>query len=168
MKKMLRLPRLAFIAVMIMSSMSLNLFGQPGVGREHDMKREKIQAQKIAFITDKLELSPEVAQKFWPVYNEAQKMKEQEMKEFRKNNDVKDMRLEELSDEELTEIADNMILHQERMNDIDKTYHAKYKSILSPKQMVLLYESEKEFKFFLLRQLREHQKPGPPVERRND
>ena len=31
---------------------------------------EKIQSLKIAFITQKLQLTPDEAQKFWPVYNQ--------------------------------------------------------------------------------------------------
>lgn len=32
-------------------------------------KREKIKALKVAFITERLELTPDEAQTFWPVYN---------------------------------------------------------------------------------------------------
>ena len=37
--------------------------------RQND-KRENIEAMKIGFITKKLDLTPEEAQKFWPVYNQ--------------------------------------------------------------------------------------------------
>lgn len=33
-------------------------------------KKEKIEALRVAYITNKLELSPAEAEKFWPVYNE--------------------------------------------------------------------------------------------------
>jgi hypothetical protein len=32
-------------------------------------RREKVKALKVAFITEKLELTTEEAQKFWPIYN---------------------------------------------------------------------------------------------------
>ena len=32
--------------------------------------RDKIKAQRIAFITERLNLSPDEATKFWPVYNQ--------------------------------------------------------------------------------------------------
>ena len=35
-----------------------------------DTRAEKIQSLKIAFITQKLQLTPDEAQKFWPVYNQ--------------------------------------------------------------------------------------------------
>ncbi len=34
-----------------------------------ESKREKIKALKVAFITERLELTPDEAQTFWPVYN---------------------------------------------------------------------------------------------------
>jgi Spy/CpxP family protein refolding chaperone len=124
-------------------------------------KREKIKAQKIAFITDKLDLSPETAQEFWPVYNQAEELKENEVKEFRKTNNVKEMNLDKMNDEELMQVADNFIIHKQKINELDKIYHAKYKSILTPKQIIQLYESEKEFKLVLLKQIRERQRPVP-------
>lgn len=35
--------------------------------------KEELQSQKIAFFTQELELTPEEAQRFWPVYNDASK-----------------------------------------------------------------------------------------------
>ena len=40
-------------------------------------RKENIEAMKIGFLTKKLDLTPEEAQKFWPVYNQySDKMKE--------------------------------------------------------------------------------------------
>ena len=44
-----------------------SLFAQP------EKKKEDIKAMKIGFITNELNLTPDEAQKFWPVYNEFQK-----------------------------------------------------------------------------------------------
>ena len=38
-----------------------------------DKKREKIEVQKVAFITTQLELTTEEAQAFWPLHNEFSK-----------------------------------------------------------------------------------------------
>ena len=43
--------------------------GGPPMSEE---KREEIESMKVAFLTKKLELTPEEAQKFWPVYNQFQ------------------------------------------------------------------------------------------------
>ena len=44
-------------------------FAQPPEDDNNKEKREQIQAQKIAFISTQLELTPDEAQKFWPIYN---------------------------------------------------------------------------------------------------
>ena len=36
---------------------------------QHDEKRERVKALKIAFITEQLNLTETEAQKFWPIYN---------------------------------------------------------------------------------------------------
>ena len=38
--------------------------------RKFKQSREKIEAAKIGYLTNKLDLTSEQAQKFWPVYNE--------------------------------------------------------------------------------------------------
>ena len=70
-----------------------------------DKKREKIEVQKIAFITKQLDLTPEEAQKFWPVYNQlsdARKQLHEQHKENRKD-------IDNLSDSEIEKLIDNHI-----------------------------------------------------------
>jgi len=43
--------------------------------------REKLESEKIAFLTSEMQLTPSEAQVFWPVYNEVQKNRAQQMKE---------------------------------------------------------------------------------------
>ncbi|AMS27590.1 hypothetical protein AEM51_11760 [Bacteroidetes bacterium UKL13-3] len=54
---------------------------------EHPAKNDKIESYKIAFITERLNLSPKDATVFWPVYNEfsdqLRKMKQAEKERVR-------------------------------------------------------------------------------------
>jgi len=72
--------------------------------RERPQNFEKFDAMRIAFITERLELTSAEAEKFWPVYNEYQKQKQglsEEMhmlhKKFMENDSI-------LSDKESEEI----------------------------------------------------------------
>ncbi len=49
---------------------SLTAYAQPEGGPAN--RKKQIEARKVAFITSELNLSPEEAQVFWPVYNQAQ------------------------------------------------------------------------------------------------
>ena len=99
------------------------------LGQNHrmDKKREKIEVQKIAFITKQLDLTPEEAQKFWPVYNQfsdARKQLHEQHKKNRKN-------IDDLSDSEVEQVIDNHIILDQKELDIKKKYHAEFNKVLS-------------------------------------
>ena len=48
-----------------------------GFSQKSDKSLEKIESAKIALITQRLDLTPDQAEKFWPIYNEyAHKLRE--------------------------------------------------------------------------------------------
>ncbi|BAX79517.1 hypothetical protein [Labilibaculum antarcticum] len=138
-------------------------FSTSGIAQEkehgmHHQMSERFEAQKISFITQKLELTPDEAQLFWPLYNELGKKKKENREQaktlFRKlrNNS------EELSDKELGDISDELIELKLQEAHLQKEYHLKYKKILSAKKILTLYHSERQFQSMLLRQIKERGK----------
>ena len=122
------------------------------LGQNHrmDKKREKIEVQKIAFITKQLDLTPEEAQKFWPVYNQfsdARKQLHEQHKENRKD-------IDNLSDSEIEKLIDNHIILDQKELDLKKKYHAEFKKVLSNKKIAKLYHAEMMFKAELLKRLK--------------
>jgi len=93
---------------------------------------EKIQALKIAFITQKLELTSDEAQKFWPVYGQY----ENEIKSTLGNNEA--------------DVIDN----EERVLNIRKKYRPEFAKILGQPRMNKLFAAEKEFRGVLLQRLK--------------
>jgi hypothetical protein len=140
--------------------------GQPG--QKPDRSRELIQSHKIAFITDRVELTPEEAQRFWPVFNEYQDKREMVQKEMFKDFDIRDMDVDALTDEEATEIADNQIIKAQKLLDVQKEYHLQFKAILPIRKVLKLYQAEKEFQHELLRKIRDEHPPeqGEPQPQR--
>ena len=122
------------------------------LGQNHkmDKKREKIEAQKIGFITKQLDLTPEEAQKFWPIYNQFSDLRKQLYKQNRKNR--KD--IDDLSESEIEELIDNHIILDQKKLDLKKKYHAEFKKILSNKKIAKLYHTEQMFKKDLLKRLK--------------
>ena len=115
-----------------------------------DKKREKIEVQKIAFITKQLDFTPEEAQKFWPVYNQfsdARKQLHEQHKKNRKN-------IDDLSDSEIEQVIDNHIILDQKELDIKKKYHTEFKKVLSNKRIAKLYHSEEQFKRELLKRIK--------------
>lgn len=118
-------------------------------------KKDQIESMRIGFITQKLELTREEAQKFWPVYNEYRdamnKMREERHDSY-KNYKAS---FETLTDKEYTEYVDNQIIYRQRELDLMKKYHAEFKGVLPIKKVALLYRAEDEFKKNLIKELNE-------------
>lgn len=94
---------------------------------------EKIQALKIAFITQKLQLTSAEAEKFWPVYNNY----ETEIKQLRSNGNP--------------DVLDN----EEKLLDIRKKYKPSFEKILGPQRLNDLYNAERDFRNVLIKRLKE-------------
>jgi len=123
---------------------------------------EKFDAMRIAFITERLELSSAEAEKFWPVYNEYQKLKQglrDEMhalhQNFNDNNAT-------LSDKETEDILAKHMELQKKETALDVQYNEKFREVLSARKVMKLYMAEMHFKSFLLHQIRGGERRGQP------
>ncbi len=123
-------------------------------------KLEQIEAQKIAFITQQLKLTPESAQQFWPVYNQHHEKKRSLEKAFKSKRDAYGD-FASITEEEAREIGDAIIVHERQMLDLKKEYYKNLKEVLSPKQILILYRSEDKFKRMLLEKIRDVRKKHP-------
>ena len=129
-----------FFSVLLVFS-ALLLFSQGG------NKREKIEALRVAFISDKLNLTPDESQKFWPVYNEYQDKLKAARKEFKKQPDVFS------TDKEAQEFLDAELLLKQREFSLYKEYYEKLKKTVPLKKVAALRQAEEDFKKELLKQL---------------
>jgi hypothetical protein len=118
-------------------------------------QRDKIDAQKIAFITDQLQLTPDEAEKFWPVYNQYNTQKEELSRDFMKGVLKFRKNPEAMSDKDASDLADSYIRHAQKMVDLQKDCHLKLKEVLPPKKLLKLYNVEREFQRLLLKRLGE-------------
>ena len=127
--------------------------------------REKVKAMKIGYITDKLSLTAEEAQKFWPVYNEFED-KMDDIRKKRKEAYKKSKESGELTDVEIEKRVDSHIFMEQKELDIKKEYHAKFKTVLPIKKVAKLYKANENFKRDLLKKIRDH-KGGDKREHRS-
>ena len=123
-------------------------------------RMEKLNAYKIAFFTKKMNLSPQEAEKFWPLYNEFQdkKLRIQEgrvllNRNFNQNGTV-------MSDKELTEAGDKYIALEVQEASLSQEYHNKFKEILPPAKVIRLYQAENQYKLQLLNELQNRKQQG--------
>lgn len=125
-------------------------FTLPSFAQKNSGRSEQIESIKVAFITSKLDLTSEEAQKFWPIYNNYNKeflalLKKK--REARYNNN---------SDPNETITAD--LVYESKMLELKKKYRKLYAKAIPPEKILALYRAESEFREHLYRQLKSRRK----------
>ncbi len=115
--------------------------------------RERVEAQRIAFITQKLELSPEESEKFWPVYNAFKQAQEEKRKSIRPDKPISD-----LTDEEAKSLISRQLDAEAEMVDLKRDFMADVMEILPPRRAMRLNMIEAEFNRGVLERLQEMRK----------
>ncbi len=116
-----------FIALLLMLGSFSVIKAQDDGG---DVRAEKIQALKIAFITQKLQLTSDEAQKFWPIYNEYNS----EMQGVESKNE-------------------DAIPKEEELLNIRKKYLNSFQKVLGTDRVNKLFNAERDFRGILIRRL---------------
>lgn len=114
---------------------------------------EKFKVEKIAFITDKLDLTVKEAQDFWPLYNKYQNSRDELLKSKRFENHGKDFR--NLSSDELEAIADSRVEQELKLAELKMKFHKEVKKVLPIEKVMRLYRAESEFMNYMLKKIGE-------------
>jgi Spy/CpxP family protein refolding chaperone len=118
-------------------------------------KKEQIEALRMGFITQKLELTGKEAQQFWPIYNEYQDKLEALRKTRRKELRAENGNLDQMTDQEAAQLVDAELQLKAKEVELNKTYFEKFKQVLPIKKVLKLMHAEEAFKKELLKQLKD-------------
>jgi len=102
-----------------------------------EKKQQGIEALKVAFISRELDLTPDEAQKFWPVYNQYAK----DLKNtIGRGNDALD--------------------RDEKVLNLRKSYKDQFSNVLGQQRMNKMYNAEGRFRDLLIKSMRnQNQRP---------
>lgn len=128
---------------------------------------KEIKAQKTAYLTTKLGLTTEEAQRFWPVYNEYDDAREKLRKEMR------DLHKSGKEEGGLTEATAKVMLTKgldirTRELELERTYSERFSKSIGALKTVQLVKAERDFNKEVLRRFRDRMeerrdgRPGPP------
>jgi len=120
--------------------MSLEGFAQRQEQRGYD--REKLESARIAFITNRLDLRPEQAEKFWPLFNQYNEQRSAIMETLVSLNRTS---MDNMSDAQAKEIIQKRLTHQQKMLDLEVAFMESITKVISPKQAVQLSGVNREF-----------------------
>lgn len=145
--------------ILMLCNLTLALNAQERKGREEYI--EKFRSMKIAFFTERLELTPGEAEKFWPAYNEYEKEKREisRHRHFRHRNI--DEQLENMTDEEAEKKVDEMMEGRKKEVQLSTAFHEDLKKIFPPKKVMRFYITEIQFREYMLRKIRDERGGGP-------
>ncbi len=116
--------------------------------------KERVDALRISFITKELDLSPEEAQQFWPVYNEFREKLEQIRQERDASVPKGPQAMNNLSDNQIEKAMEKMFALEQQELDLKRSYHERFLAILPVRKVGRLHMAEQRFKLLLLNELK--------------
>lgn len=135
------------IAYLVAALMLLPLcsFGhQPEGQRNH---KEQWMAQKIAYLTEVMDLTAEEAQVFWPIYNQAQKEKREAYKAVKQAYAKLDKGIQEgKGKKEIKDLLRQYTAALEATQSIDSKYVTQYERVLPVEKVAKLFIGEETFR----------------------
>ncbi len=116
---------------------------------------QKIEAAKIALITERLELTPQQAEKFWPIYREFGKQRQDIRRDFDQARRTFDPnKASEEENKKMLEMANQV---KERQLKLEREYSDRILKVITTRQLNNLRKAENDFKEMLLRRIRAEQ-----------
>ncbi len=114
--------------------------------------RKKIEAARIGLISERLGLTPEQAERFWPIYHEFSSQRKELVKEFR---EAQRQTGEDAPDARKQELVDLGLKIKQRELDLERDYAKRLLEVISAQQMLNLRNAEREFQRIILNQLQQ-------------
>jgi len=105
--------------------------------QDNVQRDNKLESLEIAYLTRELNLSPEEAQKFWPVYNKYSAEMKGTFRDKQNDPDVLDK--------------------QQKLLDIRKKYRTEFLKVLPPDRVNQVFTSEMKFREMVRKELQERQ-----------
>jgi len=104
--------------------------------------KEKLEAARVAFITNRLDLKPEQAEKFWPLFNQ---YNEERRKMMGKVSTLNRESMQELTETRAKEIIQKRFSIQQQLLDMEKLFMDEITKVISPQQAIKLGGVNREF-----------------------
>ena len=124
--------------------------------------REQIKALKIAFFTERLGLSAQEAEVFWPLYNDHEKQKESLREEQRKAIGPRSNDLDAISEADARKALKRYLELEEQEEELDKAFYEKISSEFSAVRTLKLFQAEQDFRRRLLQEYRKRRGEEKP------
>ena len=144
------------IVFSVLLAVSVSAFGQNnGMGDFARQWQERIESEKIAFLTNEMSLTPKEAQIFWPLYNQAQKEQREAIEASMKAFGELDKALRDgKTGKEINALLDKYTDAIDAQNVAAK-YLKEYLKVLPAEKVAKLFLGEEKFRQSQINRLRQ-------------
>jgi len=111
---------------------------------------ERVKAMRTAFITNELQLTPEEAQGFWPIFNQFEAEQKKVREKYKPSKDLLSM-----TDAEAEKFLSNQLEMEEEMLQLKKDYTMRFKKVLPVRKVAMLSRVDREFREQLVQRLKD-------------
>ena len=114
---------------------------------------ERIEAAKIALITERLELTPEQAERFWPIYREYSEKQRDIRRDFQELK--RDFDPKTATEKENQQVLEKGYQMKERRLELDRSYSTRMQQVVTSRQLMNLRKAEDDFREMLIQRIRQ-------------
>jgi cell fate regulator YaaT (PSP1 superfamily) len=120
---------------------------RPQTQEERQAFRQKVQAHRVAFFSERLSLTPAEAEKFWPLYNTYQNHREKLIRETNQKTQTQDSEgkpefdVSNLSDDEAKQLVGN----KTKQIELEMKFHNDLIKLFSSQRVLMFYDAERSF-----------------------
>ena len=116
--------------------------------------KKKMMSEKIAFLSTEIDITPEEAQAFWPIYNQVNQERDEAMfKVFKAYKDLDKAISEDKSAKEISALLKEYLDAQESQRKIESKVAERYEKVLPMEKIARLYIGEEKFRRNHIRKL---------------
>ena len=120
---------------------------QRGQGRDGHGWRERVRAEKVAFLTEQIDLTESEAQVFWPIYNQLQKEQRESFEVVRKAYEAMEKGVNEgKTGKEMEKLVEAYVDAKDKNEGIETKYLNKLMKALPAEKVARYYVAEEKFR----------------------
>lgn len=131
--------RTLLILVLLMAGLGPTAHAQR-TGRGERLSQ--LENARVAYLTQKVALTPEQAQKFWPLYNEFTTKRRDLNQRLRQ---LRPSQTDGLSDQQLRDNLNQSFKLRQQDIELEKDYFDKFQRVISVRQVASLFLAERQF-----------------------
>ncbi len=133
--------------------MGLGMTTLLGQNSDRNQMRERIESQRVAFITSEVGLTQEEAQQFWPIYNEYRAEETRDLMDL-----IPEKKLNDLSESEAHNMINQVLEAEKKRAERRSQLVSDLQGVLPPVKVLKLMVAERKFRERLLKAIQERRR----------